>query len=181
MPYRFLLSLALLAIAGCNNLSAQQQPPDPKMNQVIQTFQQVEQTVKTSQGDQKKYLALVVEVSTAVTQIPNDTPPRVTELLNASVVAYKLAWRYKQCDQKSLGKDQAICRDQHLEKVISKFPYIKRNITQRLVQRTNPPKYISSVISTTNMLQLLLMQAELNRVDAHLILTGGSFDGVYPS
>jgi hypothetical protein len=29
------------------------------------------------------------------------------------------------------------------------------------------------------MMQLLLMQAELNRVDAHLILTGGKFDGIY--
>jgi hypothetical protein len=41
--------------------------------------------------------------------------------------------------------------------------------------------HISSVISTQNMLQLLLMQAELNRVDAHLILTGGNFDEIYSS
>ncbi|MGA7935685.1 MAG: hypothetical protein WCA35_19195 [Kovacikia sp.] len=151
------------------------------MNAVIQTFQQVERKVKSSSVNQKTYPPLLVEVDTAVTQIPTDAPPRVIELLNGSVVAYRLALLYWQCDQKSPGRKQAACRDRQLEKVISRFPYIRRNITHRLILRPNPPTYISSVISTRNLLQLLLMQAELNRVDAHLILNKGDFGGVYSS
>jgi hypothetical protein len=183
MPtYRsLLLSLALLSLTACSNLKSQAESPEPKMSAVIQTFKQVEQKVKVRSIDQKTYSALVVSVDTATTQIPTDAPPRVATLLNNSVGAYKLALRYWQCEQKSPGTHQATCRDNELEKVMEKFPYIKRNITQRLILRPNPPLHISSVISTRNMLQLLLMQAELNRVDAHLILTGGDFGGVYSS
>jgi hypothetical protein len=183
MPtYRsLLLSLALLGLTACSNPESQTEPPEPKMSEVIQTFKQVEQKVKDRSINQKNYSVLIVNVDIATTQIPTDTPPRVVNLLNGSVEAYKLALRYWQCEQESPGTHQATCRDNELEKVMAKFPYIRRNITQRLILRPNPPLHISSVISTQNMLQLLLMQAELNRVDAHLILTGGNFDEIYSS
>jgi hypothetical protein len=151
---------------------------DSKFSGTMKIFQQVEQRVKTG-ASPSSYPALVSQANVAIAQLPEDTPPRVVKLLEGSAMAYMLAFNYWRCDQKPTVERQAACRDNELEKVIAHFPRIKRNITRRLVVRPNPPAYISSSIATENMLQLLLMQAELNRVDAHLILTGGKFDGVY--
>ncbi len=142
------------------------------MDAVIDAFRRAEQITKTKSISQKNYSLVLVEVNSAVAQIPAEAPPRVVELLSGSAKAYKLAFRYWQCDQKAPGSSQASCRDDQLEEAIASFPHIRRNITRRLIIRPNPPAHISSVISKKNVVQLLLMQAELNRVDAHLILTG---------
>ncbi|WP_421654804.1 hypothetical protein [Leptothermofonsia sp. ETS-13] len=174
-----LLSVPLTLIAGSYFFHTAK-ATGSKPIETIKTFQRVEQTVRSGVSP-AHYPHLVAEVNEAIAQLPADTPPRVIELLQGSSTAYALAFKYWKCDQQPTGSSQSECRDRKLEKVITQFPLIKRNITRRLELRTNPPTYLSSSITTINMLQLLLMQAELNRVDAHLILTGGKYDGVYSS
>lgn len=177
--HRFILfPFALLVLAACSSSHSQTQSLTAKTNGVIQTFKRVERTFKVG-ADPTRYSALVADVDGAIAYLPEDTPPRVTELLKGSVDAYRLFLRYSQCDSQDPGSAQATCRDAQLEQIITKFPLIRRNITRRLMVRPNPPVHLSSVISQSNVLQLLLMQAELNRVDAHLILTGGRFDQIY--
>ncbi len=174
-----LLSVPLTLIAGSYFFRAAK-ATDSKPIETVKTFQRIEQRVRSGVS-LAYYPHLVAEVNEAIAQLPADTPPRVVELLQGSSTAYTLAFRYWQCDQQPTGSSQSECRDSQLEKVMTQFPLIKRNITRRLELRPNPPIYLSSSITSINMLQLLLMQAELNRVDAHLILTGGKYDGVYSS
>lgn len=176
---RSLLLLCLpVALAGCNSYSQASESGDAKLLETVKTFQSVERQVKSGISP-ARYPYLIAEANTAIDQLPADTPPRVVELLKGSTDAYTLAYKYWRCEQEPAGTEQAECRDGELNKVMAQFPRIKRNITRRLVLRPNPPEYLSASITPTNMLQLLIMQAELNRVDAHLILTGGKFDGVY--
>ena len=175
---RLFLSLLLLTVTACHSASSQPRTAEKDLAEVITLFQQAEQRFKSG-APQQAYPALVTELNAAIAQLPDNTPPRVIELLQGSSSAYTSAYRYWRCEEKPAGNIQADCRDRELEKVIARFPRIKRNITNRLLLRQNPPAYLSSSITTINMLQLLLMQAELNRVDAHLILTGGRFDGIY--
>jgi hypothetical protein len=179
MHHRQLLTLSLLSLLlGCSQSPTQAVSPKQQQDRVISTFQQVERQVQ--QGtDPQQYPILVVQVNEAIARLPEDTPPRVTQLLEGSASAYTLAYRYWQCDQKKAGAERAVCQDSELEKIVTRFPHIKRNITNRLVIRPNPPAYLSESITTQNMVRLLLMQASLNRVDAHLILTGGDFEEVY--
>jgi hypothetical protein len=175
-----LLPLLVLALTACSDVAPQPKPLQKDLDQVIGSFQQAEQQFKSG-APQQAYPALVTELNGAIAQLPSDTPPRVVELLQGSTSAYTSAYRFWQCDAQPAGNVQSNCRDRELEKVIARFPRIKRNITNRLLLRQNPPTYLSSSITTLNMVQLLLMQAELNRVDAHLILTGGRFDEIYNS
>ncbi len=179
MPSKKLLPFLLLfVLSACNSIAPQSKSDQKKQYQVMASFKQAERQFKSG-APQQVYPFLVTELNAAIAELPTNTPPRVIDLLKGSTSAYTSAYRYWRCDDRPPGDDRATCRDRELEKVIVRFPYIKRNITTRLLTRQNPPIYISSSITTQNVLQLLLMQAELNRVDAHLILTGGSYDGVY--
>jgi hypothetical protein len=173
-----LLCIPIAAVAAFSYSPRKSGAIDAEFIESIQAFKQVERQAKSGLSP-SRYPYLVAHVNTAIDRLPEHTPPRVIELLQSSSTAYTLAFRYWKCDQEPARDLQATCRDSELEKVVAEFPRIRRNINQRLMLRPNPPSYLSSAITTENMMQLLLMQAELNRVDAHLILTGGKFDGIY--
>ncbi|QZZ22458.1 hypothetical protein J5X98_08845 [Leptothermofonsia sichuanensis E412] len=173
-----LLCLPLAAVAAFSYAPPRSGAIEAEFIESIQMFKRVEQQVKSGVSP-SRYPYLVAEVNIAIDRLPAHTPPRVIELLQSSSTAYTLAFKYWRCAQEPTRTLQATCQDGELEKVVAEFPRIRRNINRRLILRPNPPLYFSSSITNENMLQLLLMQAELNRVDAHLILTGGKFDGVY--
>ncbi len=178
--HRWLLPIVLLGLTACSGLPGQSSATEAALDGVIRTFKRAEFKSKSGLA-RNDFPLLLTEVRQALVQLPADTPPRVAELLQSAGGAYGLAFTYWQCDLQPVGVEQANCRDSELEKILTRFPRIKRNITQRLITRPNPPQHLSEVVSTVAMVRLLLMQAELNRVDAHLILTGGRFDNVYSS
>ncbi|MEQ9671640.1 hypothetical protein [Coleofasciculus sp. G2-EDA-02] len=165
-----ILSLVLFNLTSCN--TQQSQPPNPKLIAVIEVMQEIETQSKADGGiNINKLIPLVEHVDRSVKQLPNDTNPKVIKLLQGSAEAYNLAIDYWRCDQESsLSTANYQCKDAVLQDITTQFPLLKKNLDHQLAEQKNPPPHISLLFENSQMFTLLLLQAEVNRIDAQTIL-----------
>ena len=127
-----------------------------------------------------KLIPLVDHVDRSVKQLPNDTNPKVIKLLQGSADAYNLAVDYWRCDQElSLSPAKYQCKDAVLQDITAQFPLLKKNLDHQLAEQKNPPPHLSLLFKNSQMFTLLLMQAEVNRIDAQTILAQSTIKSAF--